>query len=155
MPEWLNITVQGSATAAPAHHAIREKEKERRTAFVMMPSDFLLYLNIVVGLCLTVGGFFAFRNGRQTQLTRMQKDTIEVMQQRIDTLESKIGDVEKENVVQRHIIETITSALKQRGMAVTIDGDMVTISDKSGSSTHRKRTITTQQSATITKKEEE
>jgi hypothetical protein len=44
--------------------------------------------------------------------------------------------------------------LKQRGMAVTIDGDMVSIENiHTGSSMHRKRTITTTQA--VVKKEEE
>lgn len=118
------------------------------------PFDFMPYVNTVLVVCLTVGGFFAFRNGRQTQLGKFQKDTIDALQDRLNVLENKTNDLEKENVVQRHIIETITSALKQRGLVVTIDGDMVSISDKSGTSQHRKRTITTQQAAKVTKKEE-
>lgn len=113
----------------------------------------LFAFNVVLGVCVLIGGFLAVRNGKRAELVKFQRETIEALQQRIETLEGKISDFEKENVIQRHIIDTITLALKKRGMVITIDGDMVTIEDKSGSSTHRKRTITTTQA--IVKKEEE
>lgn len=110
---------------------------------MITPLDFPTYLNIVLIICLTVGGFFAFRNGRSEALARGQKDTIGMLEQRTKALESKINDLEKQNTVQQHIIDTITSALKQKGMIVTIDGDMVTIQDAQGRrSTHRKHTTT-------------
>jgi hypothetical protein len=107
-----------------------------------------------LGICGLIGGFLSFRNGRQTQLTKFQEATNTALKQRIEALEGKINDFEKENAIQRHIISTITSALKQRGMIVTIDGDMVSIENvRTGSSTHRKRTITTTQA--VVKKEED
>ncbi len=112
-------------------------------------------LNTILLVCILIGGLFAIRSGKRGELLKFQKETIEALQQRIDALEGKVADFEKENVIQRHIIDTITSALKQRGMVITIDGDMVTIQDSQGMSQHRKRgTITTQQSATVIKKEE-
>ncbi len=105
-----------------------------------VPLETLPYLiNAILAICLTVGGFLAYRNGRQNQLNKFQQDTNSALKQRVEVLESKVLDFEKENVIQRHIIETITSALKQKGIVITIDGDMVTIQDKSGLSTHRKR----------------
>lgn len=104
------------------------------------PDTFPYLINILLVICVTVGGFFAFRNGKQTQLAKFQTDTITALKERISTLEGKITDVEKENVIQRHVLETITSALKQRGLIITVDGDLVTITDqKTGESHHRKR----------------
>ncbi len=108
-------------------------------------------LNTVLLLLALIGGFFAFRNGKRVELVKLQKETIEALQQRTGSLEQKIGDLEKENHLQRHIIDTIISALKQRGMAVTIDGDMVTIADSSSSS-HKK--LTTTKTVAVVKKEE-
>lgn len=116
--------------------------------------NYVYGLAAFLGICGMIGGFFSFRNGRQTQLTRFQEATNTALKQRIEALEGKIQDLEKENHVQQHIIETIISALKQKDMVITIDGDMVTISDKrGGTSTHRRRTITTTQA--VVKKEEE
>lgn len=109
---------------------------------MITPADFASLLNpiwIVLMLCVLIGGFFAVRNGRQTSLAKFQEDTNKALKDRIAVLESKIADFEKENVIQRHVMETITSALKQRGMIITVDGDMVTIQDRTGTSTHRKR----------------
>ncbi len=113
--------------------------------------NYLDYVYPALGIGGLIGiVYFTFRSG----LTALQKQVNEALRERVDVLESKIADLEKEKAIHRHIIDTITSALKQRGMVVTIDGDMVTISDKT-SSTHRKRTITTTQAASVTKKEEE
>lgn len=109
-------------------------------------------LNTILLLLALIGGFFAFRNGKRTELVKLQKDTIDALQQRADSLEKKIGDLEKENHLQQHIIDTIISALKQRGMAVTVDGDMVTIADESGASSHKR--LTTTKTVAVVKKEE-
>jgi hypothetical protein len=124
--------------------------------FTQAFASFLPWLSIVLALCVTVGGIFAIRNGQQTQLVKFQKDTNDALRSRIEALEDKIADFEKENVIQRHIIDTITLALEKEGIVITINGDLVSIENmKTGVSQHRKRsTITTQHSATITKKEE-
>lgn len=109
-------------------------------------------LNTVLLLLALIGGFFAFRNGKRTELVKLQRETIEALQQRTTSLEQKIGDLEKENHLQQHIIDTIISALKTRGMAVTIDGDMVTIADESGASSHKK--LTTTKTVAVVKREE-
>lgn len=109
-------------------------------------------LNTVLLLLALIGGFFAFRNGKRTELVKLQRETIEALQQRTASLEQKIGDLEKENHLQQHIIDTIISALKTRGMAVTVDGDMVTIADESGASSHKK--LTTTKTVAVVKREE-
>lgn len=102
--------------------------------------DFPLLLNVVLTAALVIGSFFAFRNGRYTQLAKFEKETNDALQRRIDVLEGKITDLEKQNAVHQHLIDTISSALKQKGIMITIDGDMVTILDKAGrQATYRKR----------------
>jgi hypothetical protein len=88
-------------------------------------------------ICIIVGGFFAVRNGRQTQLAKFQKDTIDAQNDRIKILEDKIADLEKQNTKQQYIIDTITSGLKQRGLVISVDGEMYPIADKP--TAHRKR----------------
>ena len=95
------------------------------------------YLEAVLVLCILVGGFFGIRNGRQTQLTTFQEKTIQAQNDRIKVLEDKISDLEKQNVKQQYVIDTITSGLKQRGLVISVDGELYPIADKS--STHRKR----------------
>ena len=126
----------------------------------MIPGSELLptlsVLSLVLTVCMIVGGFFAFRNGRQTQLAKFQKDTNDALEQRIKAMEGKNSDLEKEVIIQRHLIETITQALEQRGLIITINGDMITIEDKTTGhrSNHRKR-LTPHTPSPTTKKEGE
>lgn len=122
-------------------------------------SELLTFLNIiavVITVCVVIGGFSGFRNGRQTKLMELQEKTIIALQGRVKTLEDKAIDLERENAVQQHLIDTLISAYKQEGRTVTIDGDLITIQDKTGARiTHRKRVITQQHpSANAIKKEE-
>src|SRR5437879_13370466 len=93
-------------------------------------SNFLPYLDMVLFICLTIGGFFALRNGRQTQLAKFQEDTNKALKDRIDVLEGQIEDMKTQAIKQQHIIDTITSALRKQGMIVTVDGDLVPIGSK-------------------------
>jgi hypothetical protein len=124
---------------------------------VIPTNDFLPYLSVlsaVLTISFVIGGF-SFKNGRQEKLAKFQKDTNDALEQRIKALEGRSADLEKENIIQRHIIETITLALKQKGLIITIDGDMVTITDQNtNSSSHRKRMIHTQPPGALPKKEE-
>jgi hypothetical protein len=97
--------------------------------------DYLNYVYPVIGLGGLLAVFvMAFRNGRNTNLTTIQEQTITALQTQINSLKDKISELEKENTLQGHLIDLITSALKKKGMIVTIDGDMITISGKDGSS---------------------
>lgn len=85
-------------------------------------------------ICIIIGGFFAVKNGRQTQLAKFQEGTIGAQNARIKVLEDKISDLEKQNTKQQYIIDTITSGLKQRGLVISVDGELYPIAE-----THRKR----------------
>lgn len=116
---------------------------------------FLTLLSLIISIGLIAGSFsYAFRNGRQTQLAKLQKENNDALQQRVTTLEGRAADLEKENIIQRHLIELITDALKKRGLIVTVDGEMITIEDRKTGvrSQHHKRIVPTQHAAT--KKEE-
>lgn len=93
----------------------------------------------VISLLLTIGGllggFFAFRNGMTRTANEVQERVINALESEITTLRLRLDDMKEENVRLRLIIETICTALKSRGLAVTIDGDMVSIHDTHSSTT--------------------
>lgn len=60
------------------------------------------------------------------------------MKDRIDLLEGRVNDLDRENYSLKQTLETVKEALKQRGMIVTIDGDLVTISDDQGNHSMRR-----------------
>lgn len=91
-------------------------------------------INALWIICGSIGGFFAFRHAVKTKVIELQHETIDLLKTQIDTLEQKVDLLKEENVRQSLIIETIQAALKQKGIIVTIDGDLVTISDGKQSS---------------------
>jgi hypothetical protein len=95
-------------------------------------SQSLGILNLFLLVCSAVGGFFALRHARKVAIIEIQKDTIEALQAQIDTLKDRQEGLECKNSHLEHIISTITDALKARGIIVTVDGDLVTITDADG-----------------------
>ena len=93
----------------------------------------------VISLLLTIGGllggFFAFKNGMTRTANEVQERVINALESEIANLRQRLDDMKEENVRLRLIIETICTALKSRGLAVTIDGGMVSIHDSHGGTT--------------------
>jgi uncharacterized protein (UPF0335 family) len=67
----------------------------------------------------------------------VQERVISALNSELTTLADRIESMERENIRLHQIIATICTALKRRGIAVTIEGDMVNIRDQSGTHTER------------------
>jgi len=91
-------------------------------------------INTALMLCLMVGGYMAIRSGKQQQAGTIQSQVIDALKAELETLQRRVDTLEKENTRLTQIMLLIKTALRQRGIAVTIDGDIVTISDDTGSS---------------------
>lgn len=91
-------------------------------------------LNTLLTLCLIVGGYIAIKSGKQQQSGTLQSQAIEALQAELESLQRRIEVLEKENTRLTQTIGLIKSALSQRGMIISISGDLVTISDSRGSS---------------------
>lgn len=85
--------------------------------------DFLMLFGLLAGT------FMSYRNGRMATANEVQDRVINALQHQIDSLQDRLSAQEKENARQGQIINTIKTALKQRGLSVTIDGDLVSIAD--------------------------
>lgn len=96
-------------------------------------------LNTVLILAAIFTGFLAVHNARKNTNDGLRDDTIRILNQKIAAVESRIKDLERENDTQKYIIETIKAALKQKGWLVSIDGDLVMITDEKGRSITRRR----------------
>lgn len=66
-----------------------------------------------------------------------QQRLMDIMKDEVESLRRKVDDTAKDNTRLRHTIETIVSALKKRGLVVTVEGEMVNIVDGKGSTTVR------------------
>lgn len=101
--------------------------------------DFLTLLSnsvgfISLGITLVVA-FFAVKSGKMQSANQAQGSAIAAMRSELETLRERIEDAEKENSRLEQIIDTICSALKIRGMVITVQGEMVHIQDQNGSTT--------------------
>jgi hypothetical protein len=97
-------------------------------------AGFLGYLIVLVATI--VAGRSMSRSKANEQATEAQKNTMAAMHEEIDILRKRIDDIKvenadirKENARLQVTIDTIKTALKGMGLAVTIDGEMVLIND--------------------------
>ncbi len=105
-----------------------------------MLNSIVTVCTFLVGLAGIFGTAFMYRNTKKGGAAQEQKETMEAMRQRIDTLEGEVNSLEKkylsmekENNRLSGVIETICSALKQKSIFLTIEGEMITIEDNRAS----------------------
>ena len=104
----------------------------------------ILYLVITIGVI--IGGLVAFRISVHRTNMEMQKTAGEIqdrvitaLQGEIDSLKDRISELEKENSRLKRDFGLVRAALKRRGLTISIDGDLVSISDEHGGSIHTQR----------------
>lgn len=99
----------------------------------------LSILNLVLCIGLAIGGLAAFRHGFTRTANEVQERVINALESEINALRDRLGELEKENARLTHIIATIRTALRRRGIFITIDGELVSIRDRSGKLTQTTR----------------
>jgi len=108
--------------------------------------NFVTVSNILLGLfgiSGIIGAFFTIRNTRRAAIVAIQDQTIEALQQQINALKAGQEAMQKENDHLKIIIETISSALKQKGIVISVEGEMVVVEDgrnRTSSMRHSTRT---------------
>ena len=111
--------------------------------------------NFLIGILLLVGGYMAIRSGKhqkageiQDQTTNAQDKAITALKVELETLQSRFDTLERENARLHQTINLIKSGLSKRGYKITIDGDMVEITNQNGSSySHIQETTPAQRKA--------
>jgi len=87
-----------------------------------------------------VYGWYITRSakGKAEKIASEAKDgAIEAMNTHLNVLKERIRDAEDENIKMKHTVETIYSALKSRGIYITIEGEMIHIKEGNESTTIR------------------
>lgn len=92
-------------------------------------------VSTLVTLLIVISGFFVMRGSIGKATSEAQQSAIEAMRSELETLRSRTDDLKEENKHQQNIIQTICEALKTKGIAICINGDIVHIRDNSGGST--------------------
>lgn len=98
----------------------------------MLFVNFLPYLDTVLAIGLIIGGIFAVRGGKRNTLATIQEQTISALQNQITSLTLRIAELEKDNAHKDLVLETATDTLKQIGILMAVDGDMVILKNKDG-----------------------
>jgi len=96
--------------------------------------DPLSLVNLVMTVSIVIGGIAAYRHGFSRTANEVQERVINALQSEIQALHDRIGALEKENSRLGYTLTTMCLALKQRGIHVTIDGDIISIQDRFGES---------------------
>jgi hypothetical protein len=93
-------------------------------------------------IIIIVGGFFMIKSGLGKTVSKANQDaivalqaTILALQADVTTLKGKLEEVTKDKIKLEQTIDTICAALKIRGMAITIQGEMIHVEDKNGKTT--------------------
>jgi hypothetical protein len=112
------------------------------------PEGNMNYLEVILPLFNTilfigfgVGGIMAYRNGKTRTANEVQDRVINAMQHELDLQTKRIDEVVKENTRLEHVILLIKKALMQRGLSVTIDGELVILHSADGSMTQATRIV--------------
>ena len=95
-------------------------------------NDVLPVLQFILMLAALAGGVLVFKSTKRATIVQVQSDTITALQQQIDALKARQESLEKENEHLKYLSETTVAALKQKGIVITVEGEMVTIEDALG-----------------------
>lgn len=111
----------------------------------MEPQALINIAYTVALISITAGGLRLYRYSMHKTVQEITRSVTEVqerannaLQSEINTLKDKVTELEKENARHRQTIGLIKRALSKRGLTITIDGDLVSISDDHGVSIHQR-----------------
>lgn len=102
-------------------------------------TDALSILNLALSIGLAIGGLAAFRHGFTRTANEVQERVIHALESEINALKDRLGELEQENARLTQVIVTIRTALRRRSIFITIDGEIVSIRDRSGKLTQATR----------------
>jgi hypothetical protein len=100
-------------------------------------SEWLPLVNLAFLIFLAIGGFVAYRVGFARTTEEVQERVINALNVEMSMLRDRVLATEKENARLSQIILIITNALKKWGLSVTIDGELVSITDTKTTQTSR------------------
>ena len=102
-------------------------------------SNILSICNLVFCIGLAVGGLAAFRHGFTRTANEVQERVINALESEINALKDRLGELEKENARLTQVIATIRTAMRRRGLFVSVDGELISIRDRAGRFTQATR----------------
>src|SRR6266568_7920586 len=93
------------------------------------------YIIALLGLCLTIGGLLAIKQGYSRQVSEIQERVIKAYKEEIETMGKQIEACQKRITHKSQIIATIRYTMKQRGYSIVISDDYITMTEHGGNKT--------------------
>ena len=93
------------------------------------------YLSYFLAACVTLGGILVYRKGNIKTMNEIQDRVVSLLETEAKTLREQVADCQQEAVRLWQIIDTLQTSLRPMGITFTIEGDVVTITDRRGRST--------------------
>ncbi|GCE51102.1 hypothetical protein EI42_04914 [Thermosporothrix hazakensis] len=91
-------------------------------------------VSILMTLCAVCGGFLAWRTGATRTANEVQQRVIDALNTELDTLRARLDTIAREKTRLEAVIAAICAAMRNRGMSVDIQGELVLIQDVQGGS---------------------
>lgn len=95
-------------------------------------SNLFSVVNVAITLLVLVGGYMAIKSANHRQSGEIQSQAIDALKAELEVLQRRLEALERENTRLQQIMSLIKSALRKRGLTISIDGDLVTIDDGKG-----------------------
>ena len=114
--------------------------------------SFLPVLDLVIVLCLAIGGYLAIRSGYGKQTSEMQERAISALTAQIEAQKAQITSLEQKILRLERLLETVQETLSRRGLRIEINGEFITLIDEG---TKRSNTVKIRMEPDASKKEEE
>lgn len=100
-------------------------------------AEWMPLVNLAFLIFLAIGGFVAYRVGFARTTEEVQERVINALNVELSMLRDRVLATEKENARLSQILLIITTALKKWGLSVSIDGELVSITDTKTTQTSR------------------
>lgn len=92
-----------------------------------------LFFSVLLSLCTVVGGLIALKKDRSKEAQAIEARVIAAQEKELNVLRREIDDLKEDRAVQDRVIAAIRHLLKQYGLHIVIDGDVVSVNDRHGS----------------------
>ena len=92
-------------------------------------------INLILTIATIIGGIIVYRSSLARTANEVQERVIHALESELTSMRGKLDAMKAENTRLSLVIDIICAALRNRGIAVSIDGDMVSIKDGNGNDT--------------------
>jgi len=91
--------------------------------------EFIPYISAIFALLISIGGFFAIKQGYTKRVEEIQENVINALKVQNDLQEKQIATLNTKLEHMGQVIATLRYAVKKRGITIEINGEYITLID--------------------------